>query len=383
MASRAVENNLELSQTAKDNKNKISEEKSKGVFSYLQTFEEAISFCLTFLFILKSWVDNDDKCDEASNYLLNTAEGLDGIQSGVDVTKATSGGVGIASGIAGVIGFGLLFNPITAFPGIVLLAISGGTGGLTAVSELSAKAHSWRMGRKYHGNVRKGVDDLAKIDYDKISEIAKIFETITDKISKKFDIDLETARLHLMSFCYKMLSYVEVCRQAYNGDNVDLEMVKPSGKLCEKAKKILRAGSSVKNMPGACASFYGLISEAVRAAKVSSMVNAASAKDMANVARAATGTVDATGDAASVTASTFASLGKAGQVFASIGVALSILSIGLGGYTIYGAVRNIQANEQSGKSFSEEGMRMRVNALMIKMGIQLRAEMQNMEKNST
>ena len=323
----------------------------------LRNLEEVVTLYFTILQIGKSW--NDALCEQALNKLIETALELDKTQNKVDKARLGTGGSGILSGIAGIVGFALLSTPVTLPAGIIVLAVSAGLGGASTLVELSTNAGNFLNGKSKMKYIQNSFRDWAQIDCEKVADIANDLDKIVNKVAKDKNVKYDVVMLHLMSLFYFWSSFDKECRRLYNDGQKELTeiILDAKDKLCEQSYPLQ-----------ACYLFYQKTKEAIESATAAVAESdpqdtvrfvtdfldftkdaSTCASVATNAVKTASTTADTIGDFAGSSGKAFANLGKTGLAFASVGCAFSIIGIGLGGYTVYDAAKNIKANEENSK----------------------------------
>ena len=241
----------------------------------LRHSEEVVKLYFSLLRVGKSW--NDALCEKASEKLIKIAVDLDVVQNKVDKARVGTGSSSILSGIAGAVGFGLLFTPVTFPIGIIVLGVSAGVGGGATLTEVVANVVNWQNGKSKKKYIQNSFLDWAGIDCKQIADIAKNFGDIVNKIAKdkdknrskkkKKDKDKDqdedmhdVVTLHLMSLFYFWSSFDNECRRLY-GDERELSAIVLEAKdlLCEQSYPLR-----------ACLLYYQKIREAIKKATAAS-----------------------------------------------------------------------------------------------------------------
>ena len=240
---------------------------------------------------------------------------------GADITT-------IISGIGGVIGFALLFTPVTILPGIILLGVVGGLGG---VSGAVGGTNILKRNRRDKA-AKTQLDTLfekAGIDPEAFDKLSKMLLETGENLSKKHQISIEKGLECVQVFIVRIWSAVRVI-------NKNTVIVQAFQNVLKQANLETNVETLFKPTDTIAEQTISVIS-ATRMALKSAEIGV-SVKTIQSIVRLIDGAdvVSGTGNVVAA-AKTFVNFSKGAQALQAIGLAFSLLSIGAG---VHGVIKN-------------------------------------------
>ena len=236
----------------------------------------------------------------------------------------------ILSGLAGVIGFAMLFTPVTVLPGVIILGCAGGMGGMSGIVSSSI---TFKRGKRHKG-AKTELDILfetAGIDPQSFDDLVKrVLETGKD-LSTKYEISMDKALEYVQIFIINMWRAIRVLNkhtlviQAFQN-------VKSQANLEMNVESIFNSANDVAEKTIAA---LGATRTALKSAEIGVSVNT-----IQSLIRIFDGVDNISGTGNIITAvKTFSNFSKGAQALQGIGLVFSIVTIGAG---IHGIVKSTQ-----------------------------------------
>ena len=257
----------------------------------------------------------------------------------------------VISGISGVVGFIMLFTPVTILPGIILLGISGGLGGAGGIIGGGVAIKR----RIKHKSTKSQLDILfgtAGFDPKSFDDLVKVVLKTGNELSEKYKISMNKALEYVQIFIIKIWSAINVINRRTIIIKAFPENLKQLG-----ADVKVAFGSSEHVVAGVAEPTVAALRLTTTALKSAQM--GVSLRTFQSVARIVDG-ADSVSSSGIAAAKTFVNFSKGAQALQAIGLAFSIVTIGAG---VYGAVQNVKQIKGGCKDVLAEKLRMYVDVI--------------------